>query len=55
MPLHPYIVETRSRKFVEAGASGVAFYETMNVLRYPELRRAISRLTDPSDMPSRAF
>lgn len=55
MPLHPYIIETRTKKYVDLGASSVAFYETVNVLRYPELRRAMSRITDPSDLSSRVF
>ena len=55
MPLHPYVVEQKAKEFAQAGAAAVAFYETLNVLVYPEMRRAIRRISDPSVLPSRMF
>jgi hypothetical protein len=54
-PLHPELVDRLNRSFLAAGAAGTCFYETRNLLYFPELRRSISRFSRPTDLPTRAF
>jgi hypothetical protein len=55
MPLDPWLVERKTREYVEAGATSVTVYESNEVPLYPELRRAFRRLKHPETPLSRVL
>jgi len=55
MPLHPYRIDREVGDYLRAGAASITFYESAHVIDHPEFCRAIRRINDANDMPSRAF
>ncbi len=55
MPLHPFRIETEVAKWLQAGSKRIVFYETAGICENPEFSRAMRRINDPSDLPSRLY
>ena len=55
MPLHPYRVEIEVEKYLSAGARSISFYGSADVIKHPELSRAVRRINHPEELPSRIF
>lgn len=49
MPLSPYRVQAEVRDYLAAGAKGIAFYETAEIVTRPELCRAIRGINGPGE------
>lgn len=51
--LDPYIIDTESDAWLKIGSKGISFYETAHICQMTEFSRAIRRINDPNDLPSR--
>jgi hypothetical protein len=52
LPLHPWRVRAEVRDYLAAGAKGIAFYETAEIVARPDLCRAIRRINAPEEPES---
>lgn len=52
-PMAPDLVARKIAQYQAAGAQGITFYESNDVVQFPELRRGIRALKHPEELPPR--
>ncbi|MDP6506594.1 MAG: hypothetical protein QF886_23415, partial [Planctomycetota bacterium] len=53
LTFHPDRIERQAEKYLATGADSLSFYESARILDLPEFSRAIRRINNPAELPSR--